>query len=280
MNRGEVIMSDKKKENRSKREYKAIYVPKGRAKEYSPLALNHYIGCSFACKYCYAPATLRKSKDAFHSNTVVKKDLIADLLRDCQKMKQTGNKDRVLLCFASDPYQPIEQEICITRQVLEMFKEYGINFQLLTKAGTVATKDFDLYKDGDAFACTLTFLDEEKSREWEPNAALPQDRIQALKDAHQIGIETWVSLEPVIEPAETLRIIDATNEFVDQYKVGPINYSQIKGSIDWNSFKMEAEERFNMYDKNYILKEELLELCEKKLRCMTTRKKANRNKPK
>ena len=79
---------------------------------------------------------------------------------------------------------------------------------MLTKGGNRASRDFDLYKAGDAFATTLTFISEEKSKEWEPNAPLPWDRINTLKQAHDLGIETWVSLEQTIEPIETLKIID------------------------------------------------------------------------
>ena len=80
--------------------------------------------------------------------------------------------------------------------------------------------DFDLLRPGDEFATTLTFLDEQKSRQWEPGTAIPEERIESLRKAHELGIRTRVSLEPIIEPAESIEIIRRTHTFVDLFKVG------------------------------------------------------------
>ena len=80
-------------------------------------------------------------------------------------------------------------ELQITRQAIHILKGYGINFQILTKGGMRAARDFDLYGTGDAFASTLTFLVDKDSKTWEPNAPLPDDRIEAIKLAHSKGIK-------------------------------------------------------------------------------------------
>ncbi len=240
---------------------RAIYIPKGRAKEYSDYALNIYRGCSFGCKYCFSPATLYIERQKFYSEQTVKRNLLYDVEKDCKQLKKANFNSRVLLCFACDPYQDIDLELQMTREVLKLFKEYNINFQLLTKGGTRAIRDFDLYKPGDAFASTLTFIDSGKSRLWEPNAALPEDRFAALEAAHNHGIETWVSLEPVIEPEETHAIVDRTHEYVDLYKIEPINYnSDKKNAINWVKFANDMQERLHKYGKGYYLKEELQKL--------------------
>ena len=46
-----------------------VYEPRGKAREYSPLAANLYSGCSHQCKYCYAPATLHKTKEKFYESS-------------------------------------------------------------------------------------------------------------------------------------------------------------------------------------------------------------------
>lgn len=234
---------------------KVIYKPKGRAGEYSELALNIYTSCDFGCVYCFVPSMLHKNREEFHS-ILSKRDLFLEKLeRDCEKL--SGLKEKILLCFTCDPYNSWEMELGITRKVLELFKKYNINFQILTKGGSRAIRDFDLYKEGDAFASTLTFVDEKKSREWEVNAPLPMDRIETLRLAHERGIETWVSLEPVIDVEETLKIIDLTHEFIDFYKVGTINYNEIKNTIDWKSFGLRAIEKLEKYNKKYYIKEDL-----------------------
>lgn len=168
---------------------------------------------------------LKKNKEDFHGEPKLRDNILEKIESDCKKL--AGLREKVLLCFTCDPYNKIDEETMITRKVLQLFKTYDINFQVLTKGGTKAARDFDLYKNGDCFASTLTFLDADKSRKWEINAPLPASRIEALKTAHEKGIETWVSLEPVIEPQESLKIVEETHEFVDLYKVGTLNYNDL-----------------------------------------------------
>lgn len=234
---------------------KVIYKPKGRAGEYSEYALNLYNGCDFGCKYCFAPAVMRRAREEFHNNLLLRDSFFEKLESDCVKLE--GLKERVLLCFTCDPYNALDDETKTVRKVLELFKKYNINFQILTKSGKRAVRDFDLYKEGDALAATLTFVDEAKSLEWEPLAATPSDRMEALKLAHDRGIETWVSLEPVIEPSESLEIIHRTHEYVDLYKVGTINYNELTKTINWREFGFKAIELLEKYNKNYYIKEDL-----------------------
>ncbi len=86
---------------------RVIYEPKGKAREYSPLALNLYNGCSNGCKYCYVPAYCRRDRKEFKNNTVVRKDVLKKLERDCQELK--GGSQQILMCFTSDPYQIAEE---------------------------------------------------------------------------------------------------------------------------------------------------------------------------
>ena len=234
---------------------KLIYEPKGRAGEYSKYALNIYNGCHFGCKYCFVPIVLKKDKNNFHNNIKETINFLEKVENDCKKLE--GLNENVLLCFTCDPYQDLDLELKLTRSVLELFKKYNINFQILTKGGSRAVRDFDLYKSGDCFASTLTFIDDEKSKEWEPNAPLASDRIKTLKIAHEKGIKTWVSLEPVVDPVESLKIIELTHEFVDLYKVGTINYDDLKDTIDWKKFGNDAINLLNKYNKDYYIKNDL-----------------------
>lgn len=234
---------------------KTIYVPRGRAREYSSLGLNLYNGCSFECDYCSVPRTLDKEKDVFHALVTERENLLLKIESDCRKLE--GSTEKVLLCFSSDPYNDLDLELELTRKSLELFKKYNINFQILTKGGLRAERDFDLYKPGDAFASTLTFADDSKSILWEKNAPLPSSRIEALKKAHSMGIETWVSLEPVIDPEESLAIIEKTHEFVDLFKVGVLNYHELSETIDWKSFGERAIELLEKLGKSYYIKDDL-----------------------
>ena len=88
---------------------------------------------------------------------------------------------------------------------------------------------------------------------------MPQDRIDSLYLAKKLGLKTWVSFEPVIDPEAVYRLLEATQDFVDLYKVGKLNYHPLAKEIDWRKFKGEMEERLSRLGKPYYLKKDLLE---------------------
>lgn len=239
-----------------------IYAPKGKALEYSPLAANLYRGCAHGCQYCYVPTIPpfkfeKDARKAFFSNPLPRAEILQALEKEARIF--AGDKRRILLSFTSDAYQPKEKELKITRQALEIMAKYNLKPQILTKAGEWAVKrDADvLLRSGCIWAATLTCDDNKKSQLWEPNAALPSDRIAALERAHAIGLKTWVSLEPVIDPKAAVRLIHETHSFVDLYKVGKLNHHPLEKEIDWADFLKSAEDTLNTYNKDRYIKIDL-----------------------
>lgn len=217
-----------------------IYTPKGRAREYARLACNVYKGCSHGCVYCFAPSATFKSQSEFDAASTRAGDFLRKLEREAAKYEAAGIADQFLLSFTCDPYQHLDVDEQVTRQVIKALHRHSQTICTLTKGGSRALRDLDLFGPGDAFATTLTLLDETQSLHWEPNAATPQDRIETIEAFHAAGVPTWVSLEPVIDPAASLEIIRQTHGFVDLFKVGKMNYHPIAKTIDWRSFAIEA----------------------------------------
>ena len=115
-----------------------------------------------------------------------------------------------------------------------MLQRYGL---CTLTSGSRALRDLDLFRPGrDAFASTLTALDDAFSRKWERNAALPADRIDTLRIFHDAGIFTWVSLKPVLDTDATFEIIRRTHTFVGLYKMGRANYIGLTKTIEWKTF--------------------------------------------
>ena len=233
-----------------------IYEPRGRAGEYAPLAVNLYRGCGHGCIYCYAPKTTFVDRQEFMKASP-RQGLITKLEKDASQVALNGHKGNVLLCFVTDPYQPIDITYQLTCQTIEILHRNGFGVIILTKGGKRAERDFDLLRPGDEFATTLTFLDEQKSLQWEPKAALPMERIEVLRKAHELGIKTWVSLEPVIEPAESIEIIRQTHAFVDLFKVGKLNYHPRADEIDWYEFARDCKATLKQYGCQYYIKKDL-----------------------
>jgi DNA repair photolyase len=233
-----------------------IYEPRGKAREYAPLAVNIYTGCGHKCEYCYAPATIHTKKELFHLPTP-RKDILDRVERDAKVFQLKQHTGPVLLCFTCDPYQPIDERFQITRKTIQILHSHKITIMLLTKGGKRAERDFDLLTSQDWFGITLTCLDNILSQKWEPAAAWPEERIASLIKAHEKGIKTWISLEPVLYPDTVMEIIKKTHAFVDNFKVGTLNYHPHTQNIDWHKFAVEVNDLLNSLNCNYYLKEDL-----------------------
>lgn len=238
---------------------RVVYQPAGRAREYGLLALNPWgrSSCSHSCTYCYVPGMFHMTREQWEKEPFrPRKDLIRQLRLDCEELR--GTDVRVHCCFAGDLYSPEAVNSGLTRKILETFRAHDIPFQVLTKGGAGAAADFDLYGPNDAFATTMTFIDPTSSARYEPGAALPAHRIRAIMEAHDRGIETWVSLEPVLSPSDSLVAIERTHEFVDLYKIGKLNHDpQREAQIDWRWFGAHAIELCEKHRKRYYIKADL-----------------------
>lgn len=233
-----------------------IYTPKGRAKEYCDLACNLYTGCDLGCSYCYNPNILRKTPEQFHSNVQMRAGILDKINKEAPK--HTGKE--VLLCFACDPYPLHETEHQCTREAIRILISHGIKVRILTKSGMRSIRDFDLLKTGNhKYGTTLTFIQPRDSLRFEPFAATPGNRISALIEANKQGVKTWVSLEPVIDPSQTIDLVKRTAGFVDEYKVGKWNYDKRANTIDWKMFLRNIIELFKKENLRYYIKEDLRE---------------------
>lgn len=234
-----------------------IYAPKGQAGEYAPLACNPYRGCGHACAYCYVPNVTKQPRAEFDAGAAPRADFVKRLTADARKYQAAGVAEQVMLSFTTDPYHP--GDTILTRQTLDILAAHGLAFCTLTKGGTRALRDIDLFRpDRDAFASTLTSLDDRFSRKWERGAADPDDRLAALRAFHERGIFTWVSLEPTLDIEASLAIVEATHGFVDLYKVGQANYlKEITRTTDWRGYTLRMVDQLQALGKAHYIKRDL-----------------------
>jgi DNA repair photolyase len=229
-----------------------IYEPKGKAREYSPLALNVYSGgCDHGCRYCYCSAI---NRGAWSTTPRVRS--LAGLGREaCSASRQ------ILLSFMSDPYCAAEVGYEQTLRALEVLHGARCSVAILTKGGARCLRDLDMFRlwpDGRIkVGATLTFRNADKSVEWEPGAAAPDDRLAALRKLHEAGVKTWASIEPVIEPSESLAVIEDSLPYVDAYKVGRWNHDARANAIDWAAFGRAAVDMIRSAGKALYVKVDL-----------------------
>lgn len=235
-----------------------IYTPAGKAREYSPLALNIYLSCTHQCEYCYAPGCRHQTREEYFKKPFPRKDIVKNLRND---LEHCVPKEQVLLSFIGDVYCETEDDSRTTREVLETLLEYKVPVAILTKGGNRCLRDIDLFKQfGEhiQIGSTLTFDNEKDSLEWEKGAALPSERLEMLKVLHDNQIRTFASFEPVIIPEQSLNLMEQSLDFIDVYKVGKLNnYRGIDKKIDWTSFLIKTLEILRPAGKAIYIKHDL-----------------------
>ena len=228
-----------------------IYEPTGKAREYSPLALNIYNGCDHDCSYCYCK---RMQYIDFTTNVQPRQNLIENLSKE---LNRTQYSNQVLLCFTGDLYCKANDTFKETRSVLMKLWLKNIPVAILSKGGKRILQDLDIIKK---FKCikvgaTLTCDNNQDSIKYEPGAALPSERLETLKILHQNGIKTWISIEPVLFPKQSLNLIEQCLDFVDQFKVGKLNH--IQNSTDWHKFLINSVTLLRKNNKQFYIKDDL-----------------------
>ena len=236
-----------------------IYEPAGRAREYSPLALNYFKGCDHGCKYCYVPNMMRRFNSNYNHESVISPTDFQKLEQSAKKMQ--GCEKQILLSFTGDPYCNTENGE--TSKVLEILNRCNHKVAILTKNPEKALKDIDVIKSfGNRIkiGSTLTFDNEFDSKEWEPGASIPKSRIEALRKFSELGIITWASFEPVVIPEQSLNCLSNVAKFISHVRIGKLNnYKGLDKKIDWAKFIFESvkicrESKLPFYIKNDLAK--------------------------
>jgi DNA repair photolyase len=174
-------------------------------------SLNPYRGCEHGCIYCYARPTHEylgfSAGLDFETRILVKEDA-PELLR--RELSAPGWEPRVLaLSGVTDPYQPIERKLELTRRCLEVLAEVRNPVMVVTKSALVA-RDTDLLQELAAHGAAAVFLsiahlDGDLARRLEPRASHPRERLKAMERLAAAGVPVGVLIAPVIpgltEPA-------------------------------------------------------------------------------
>ncbi len=166
--------------------------------------INPYRGCEFACKYCYARYTheFMEMRDGIEfEQKIYAKQHAAELLR--HELRRVKPGEEIAIGTATDPYQPIERKLEITRAILQEFARHaGFDLGIVTKSALIV-RDIDLLKEISrqnqiAVNFTVTTTDVELARLLEPRAPRPDLRLESLHRLREAGIKAGVICAPVL----------------------------------------------------------------------------------
>lgn len=159
-------------------------------------SLNPYTGCEHGCIYCYAPSVLHYGGPEPWGSFVTAKTNIPVVL---EKELRRSKPGVVGISTVTDPYQPAERRLKLTRSCLEVLVAKGFPVCIQTKSALVV-RDLDILRDfADKEAgMTITALDDEASALLEPGASLPRERLEALQQLADGGIPVWAFVGPLV----------------------------------------------------------------------------------
>ncbi len=190
--------------------------------------INPYRGCEFACKYCYARYThefmeLRDGVD-FERKIYIKQHA-AELLR--QELRRVKPGEEIAIGTATDPYQPIERRLEVTRAILEELSRHaGLELGIVTKSNLVL-RDIDVLQriaeNNQIFVnVTITTLNVDLARILEPRAPRPDLRMETVRKLNLEGVNAGVICAPVVpgitdSPRDLEALVRATAEAGGKY---------------------------------------------------------------
>ena len=172
------------------------------------VSLNPYRGCEHGCIYCYARPTHEylgfSAGIDFESRILVKEDAAELLRRELSSPK--WKPQTLVMSGVTDPYQPVERKLEITRACLAVLAELRHPIAIITK-NELVTRDIDHLQElaahgAAAVSLSITTLDPEIARRLEPRASHPRDRLKAVEKLAAAGIPVGVMVAPIV-PAIT-----------------------------------------------------------------------------
>ena len=159
--------------------------------------MNLYRGCCHGCIYCDSRSSCYQNPD--FDRVKAKADALR-LLRD--DLARKVRPAFISMGAMSDPYNPYEKELCLTRHALELIYAYGCGVAAATKSDLIV-RDTDLYRDIQGQApvickMTITTMDDALAARLEPHAPSPSRRLAAVERLAGAGIFTGILLMPVL----------------------------------------------------------------------------------
>jgi DNA repair photolyase len=197
------------------------------------VSLNPYRGCEHGCAYCYARPThefLGMSPGLDFETKIVAKYDAPVLLRE-KLASKSWKPQTLVMSGVTDPYQPIEKELKITRKCIEVLAECNHPLVIITKNYGV-TRDIDLLQK---LACvnavrvvlSITSLDKELIGTLEPRTSRPGKRLQAVRELTDAGIPVHVNIAPII-PGLTDDEIVPIMEAVKEHGAQSVSYTILR----------------------------------------------------
>jgi DNA repair photolyase len=213
--------------------------------------LNPYVGCGFGCAYCYAAAFVADEERKQEWGRWV--DVKVDALRELERTDLRGR--RVFIGTATDPYQPVEAKVRLTRRILEHLVEITPQpVVAITTRGPLVTRDLDLLRRFESLRVNMSVTTDSDRirRDFEPSCASIERRIQTLEELRVAGIRIAVFIAPMLpieDPigfAQRLKALEA-----ERYMSQPFHQTDVPFRSNTREGAWEVARRYDWDEEGY-----------------------------
>lgn len=177
---------------------KVLGKPGGRIGDFCDYALNAYVGCGFGCSYCYAAFFV--ADEAMRQAWGTWVDVKTAALEEIELCPNLKGK-RVTMSTATDPYQPLEARIGLTRQLVEAMSHPLRQPKLVIQTRSpLVVRDIDLFKRFEHLRVNMSITTDcdEIRKEFEPGCSSIERRMEAIRELRAAGIKTGVTVSPML----------------------------------------------------------------------------------
>lgn len=216
--------------------------------------MNIYKGCCHGCIYCDSRSECYKVEN--FDEVKVKEDVLSIIARELKSKRSTGVIGTGAM---SDPYNPFEKELCLTRKALELINIYGFGVSIDTKSDLVK-RDIDVLKKIQKHSpvlvkITITTCDDNLCKKVEPSVAVSSKRFETIKELSNNGIFAGILLMPVLpfleDNEENIKgIIELAYESGAKFIFPNFGVTLRQNQRDWYYKKL--EEQFSGLKQKYI----------------------------
>jgi len=215
--------------------------------------LNPYSGCSFGCNYCYAAFFARSTeqKDNWGKWVKVKENALQLLIK--WRKKPLIDKT-IYISSVTDPYQPIEKELELTRSILNELVNYHKPRLVIQTRSPLITRDIDLLTKFDVVQVNMTVTtdSEDVRKAFEPICPSNKSRLKAIQEVTESGIQTCITMTPLLplqNPNEFVK--ELLNTGVKKFIVQPFHPEKGKFVASTRELAIEQMKKMNWSESKY-----------------------------
>lgn len=216
--------------------------------------LNPYSGCTFGCNYCYAAFFARTEEERTNWGYWLK--IKENALQLLMKFRRKPLIDKTIyLSSVTDPYQPIERELELTKVLLnELLQHHNVKLVVQTRSPLV-TRDIELFKEFDAIQINMTITtdSEDVRKVFEPICPSNKVRLKAIQEVHDAGVNTCITMTPLLPIKDAEQFAkDLLETGVPKFVVQPFHAEKGKFVASTREDALKIIKQFEWDDKKYL----------------------------